>query len=148
MDAGESAEAVPGRLVDGALPYQEERCSVSLSARATATELTIQGEVIDAGSLEELRVNRVLSVDVGDGERVLIIARRRSAVAIAARCPHMGRSLDGARIGRRSIQCPGHGYSYDLRSGACRTPHRLSGQLKRYQVWFEGNRVLVSSLAE
>ena len=63
-------------------------------------------------------------------------------IATAGVCPHEDVGLDGGEVADGCLTCPGHGYVFDLRTGACR--HDRSLTLRRYRaqvidgdVWIE-----------
>lgn len=63
-------------------------------------------------------------------------------IATAGVCPHEDVGLDGGAVDDGCLTCPGHGYVFDLRTGACR--HDRSLTLRRYrtrvidgEVWVE-----------
>ena len=50
-------------------------------------------------------------------------------------------SLEGGRRSGTRIECPGHGYIFDLATGACdHDPHLC---LRRYRVSFDGDDLYV-----
>jgi nitrite reductase/ring-hydroxylating ferredoxin subunit len=59
----------------------------------------------------------------GTAEEFLVILGRRDRLfATVNRCPHLGRRLDDAPTNGRRLTCPGHGRSFDLRTGAAARP--------------------------
>jgi nitrite reductase/ring-hydroxylating ferredoxin subunit len=54
--------------------------------------------------------------------RVLICEYRGTYHAHAALCPHRGNPLDGARLVEGAIECPWHGYAFDVVTGENRDP--------------------------
>jgi nitrite reductase/ring-hydroxylating ferredoxin subunit len=62
-------------------------------------------------------------------------------LATTSRCPHEDVSLeDGERRGK-TLTCPGHGYEFDLATGACRHDPQL--RLQSFRVSFEGDELYV-----
>jgi len=62
-------------------------------------------------------------------------------IAAAGICPHEDVALiDGSLDGTR-LTCPGHGYQFDLTSGAC--GHDPSLVLRRYPVTLVGDQVWI-----
>jgi nitrite reductase/ring-hydroxylating ferredoxin subunit len=114
--------------------------------------LTIQagGDVVRAGALAGvfgggrravLRVER-------DGilvEELLLLRVRHRIVAVVNKCPHLGRSLDDARLRGRVLTCRGHGRSYSVRAGRAVGTPRLGGppRLRRAAAWTEDDQVFV-----
>jgi toluene monooxygenase system ferredoxin subunit len=65
-------------------------------------------------------------------------------IATAGVCPHEDVGLaDGELCGTR-LTCPGHGYVFDVRTGACR--HDPSLVLRRYPVVERGDEVWIELL--
>lgn len=63
-------------------------------------------------------------------------------IATAGVCPHEDVGLAGGEVADGCLTCPGHGYVFDLRTGACRHDRDLA--LRRYrtrvidgEVWVE-----------
>lgn len=53
-------------------------------------------------------------------------------VATAGVCPHEDVSLADGEVAGGCLTCPGHGYTFDLRTGAC--THDPDLWLRRYRV--------------
>ena len=62
-------------------------------------------------------------------------------VATAGVCPHEDVRLAGGYVEDGCLTCPGHGYVFDLRTGAC--AHDASLVLRRYRVSIENDDVWV-----
>jgi nitrite reductase/ring-hydroxylating ferredoxin subunit len=62
-------------------------------------------------------------------------------LATTSRCPHEDVSLEDGEHCGTSITCPGHGYEFDMATGACAHDPRL--RLRRYRVSFEGDDLYV-----
>ena len=65
-------------------------------------------------------------------------------VAVAGVCPHEDVELAGGRLADCELVCPGHGYSFDLRTGAC--THDATLELRRYPITIVGDEVWVDLL--
>lgn len=65
-------------------------------------------------------------------------------VATTSRCPHEDVSLAGGKRRGTKLACPGHGYVFDLVTGACSHDPKLA--LHRYRVSVQGNDVYVDLL--
>jgi nitrite reductase/ring-hydroxylating ferredoxin subunit len=92
--------------------------------RATHVVAVSCGEVYDIGSMSELFrdsdrvVARLGSSAAPASEEVLLVKTRHGVFGVVNQCPHLHRRLDDGHVSGRSIECPGHGYRYDLRSGS------------------------------
>jgi nitrite reductase/ring-hydroxylating ferredoxin subunit len=97
-----------GRGVSGAA--SPERPAPSASDRAEAT--------LRLGSLESLRPRLPLPVEL-DGRRYRLVALGDEIVAHATTCPHFLGPLEEGAIADGCVQCPWHGYRFDVRTGQC-----------------------------
>ncbi len=75
-------------------------------------------------------------------ERPLYVAHRDGSWrAFEARCPHHGTNLSACRIQGETVECPLHGWRFDLHTGACT---RFGTQdLHEFPARAEAGRVLV-----
>jgi toluene monooxygenase system ferredoxin subunit len=98
---------------------------------------------VEVGRLTDLADNR-MTVEV-DGVPVLIVRCGRSLVAVEDECPHLAQPLSQGRVTGPVIQCPGHGYRWNLVSG--KAVPRATGRhpLLRVPVRVTGDRVSVAS---
>lgn len=62
-------------------------------------------------------------------ERRMVTLEDGSEHAVPLVCPHQGLPLNAEPDGDGIIQCPWHGYRFDVRTGAC-----LSGQIKGWRA--------------
>jgi nitrite reductase/ring-hydroxylating ferredoxin subunit len=62
-------------------------------------------------------------------------------LATTSQCPHEDVSLEGGRRRGTQIECPGHGYIFDLHTGAC--AHDPELRLRRYRVTLDGDDLYV-----
>lgn len=85
-----------------------------------------------------------LVVDLA-GLPVLVVRTGRGFVAVEDRCPHLAQRLSAGRIEGRQIQCPSHGFRWDLESGRsvrCTGPAR-QGPLRRVAMRVADGRLLL-----
>lgn len=94
-----------------------------------------------AGSLAELRAVGRLATSVA-GRKIALFAVQDSVVATAGRCPHARGPLHEGELNGCLLTCPWHGYTFDLRTGACDEDPEL--KLERFKVTIEGDDILVS----
>lgn len=57
-------------------------------------------------------------VTVGD-RRILVLVEDDGPHAVLDACPHHGASLRDGRWSRATIECPWHGWVFDVRTGKC-----------------------------
>lgn len=62
-------------------------------------------------------------------------------IATAGVCPHEDVLLANGELDRGAVVCPGHGYRFDLRTGAC--AHDPDLTLRRYRITVVGKDLLV-----
>lgn len=90
-----------------------------------------------------LRVRVCGAAEIGPGEMgafavagvtvpILVVNLAGEFLAATSMCPHEDVSLLGGKRKDARIICPGHGYQFDLRTGACSHDPRL--RLQRYRV--------------
>ncbi|WP_373070763.1 Rieske (2Fe-2S) protein [Gemmatimonas sp.] len=85
-------------------------------------------EWLKVARLDELQAASKLVVDVC-GTPVLIVWNDGDPVAMADTCIHRERSLATGAIFNGRVVCPGHQWSFDLRTGFCK-------ERERYQPTF------------
>jgi Fe-S cluster biogenesis protein NfuA/nitrite reductase/ring-hydroxylating ferredoxin subunit len=91
-----------------------------------------------AAKLEDIPEGGILSIEVG-GES-LILSRQGSVVSCFQNaCAHLGLPLDGEPPVNGILECPHHGFQYDLRSGECLTAPEV--QLQPHAVRVVGDQV-------
>jgi nitrite reductase/ring-hydroxylating ferredoxin subunit len=60
-----------------------------------------------------------ITVSESDGRYVFAVCRDDQWHVFDARCPHSGTSLAFCPITRSTIECPSHGWTFDLNTGTC-----------------------------
>lgn len=74
---------------------------------------------LELGHLDELRARLPLVVEFA-GQSFRLLEIEGELIAHSTVCPHMLGPLENSRLLNRAIvECPWHGYQFDLRSGAC-----------------------------
>ena len=70
------------------------------------------------------------------GERRIILTRLEGQVhAFSSECPHASGDMSGSTISRKGrIDCPDHGYVFDIRSGRITWPPDENYCLRKYPV--------------
>ncbi|MBI2620482.1 MAG: Rieske 2Fe-2S domain-containing protein [Ignavibacteriales bacterium] len=81
-----------------------------------------------------------------DGEDVAIFRQGNEFFAVSNVCPHQhfARIYEG-RLGDRTVTCPMHGWTFDLRTGACL---HESGHLRTFELKEEGDDLFVRGRTE
>jgi nitrite reductase/ring-hydroxylating ferredoxin subunit len=108
--------------------------------------------MVNVGADEEGYFPAVPAVDVRVGEITLveinglpvILTRLGEAVhAFSAFCPHASADLSQGSFYKGRIDCPDHGYRFDIQSGRAVWPEDEVCRLKKYPVKEENGRVMV-----
>jgi nitrite reductase/ring-hydroxylating ferredoxin subunit len=86
-----------------------------------------------AGPSSELSPGQLLSIKVA-GDTVVVTRLDDQFFAFSATCPHAAGDLRQGTFYRGRIDCPDHGYRFDVRSGRVIWPPDEVCRLKRYQV--------------
>jgi Fe-S cluster biogenesis protein NfuA/nitrite reductase/ring-hydroxylating ferredoxin subunit len=76
-----------------------------------------------------------------EGEKLLLARRGDQVTCFKNACAHLGLMLDGGEVKDGILECPHHGFQYDLSSGECLTAPSV--QLHPHQVRVEGKNVEV-----
>ncbi|MCB9421006.1 MAG: Rieske 2Fe-2S domain-containing protein [Ardenticatenaceae bacterium] len=69
-----------------------------------------------------------------NGEPILLIRWQGELLAVSARCPHAAADLSKGEFYRGKIECPDHGYVFDVRNGRTLWPEDEVCRLKRFEV--------------
>ena len=77
---------------------------------------------------------------------VMIATVDDELVSFPGVCPHEDVGLADGDLDGGSLTCPGHGYVFDLRTGACAHDPRLI--LRRYRVTIIDDEVWIDLLSE
>ncbi len=93
------------------------------------------------GPVEALGDGQAHAVYVA-GHPLVVVAIGGRFHAVDGRCPHRNALLTEGRLVRSGIQCPLHGFLYDLRSGECLWPPGAT-RLPTYDTRVDGALLLV-----
>jgi 3-phenylpropionate/trans-cinnamate dioxygenase ferredoxin subunit len=91
---------------------------------------------INHGAVSDLSARR-MSRQVVAGTDILLCWSQGVPFAYLNQCTHLSKPLDGGRLVAGQIQCPFHGASFDVRSGAALCGPAVS-PLQRIPVKIEG----------
>jgi nitrite reductase/ring-hydroxylating ferredoxin subunit len=78
-----------------------------------------------------------------NGQPILLTRWQDELVAVSALCPHAAADLSKGEFYRGKIECPDHGYVFDVRNGRTLWPEDEMCRLKRFVVKEEGGVVKV-----
>lgn len=114
----------------GWTPGNVAECELVMAVRVRVCKLS----EVATGALRAFAVPGVtwpVIVTIVDGE----------LVACPGVCPHEDVGLAGGELVGAELTCPGHGYTFDLRSGRC--VHDPALALRRYPITIVGDDVWV-----
>lgn len=90
----------------------------------------------------EIQDGRLTPITIND--TLIILTRIEGAIhAFRSRCPHASGDLTQGELHRGRIDCPNHGYRFDIRSGYPVWPPDEVCRLKKYSVKEEKGRIFV-----
>jgi nitrite reductase (NADH) small subunit len=92
------------------------------------------------GSLAKLRSGVPMKALV-EGRAIAVFALGDDVIATNGRCPHAKGPLHEGEIEGEKLICPWHGWTYNLRTGACDEDPDLT--LERFEVSIEGDDIMV-----
>lgn len=91
---------------------------------------------------EQVRPNKLKLVEV-ENQRVALTRIEGELCAFNALCPHQLGDLSRGTVHNGAVECPVHGWRFDIRKGTSIYPEEEALRLRRYQVKEEGGVVLV-----
>ena len=98
---------------------------------------------VKAAQTDQLPWGKMLLVDVGWSERVLLVNLDGSYHAVSGECTHAFAYLSYGHVYGDEILCPLHGAVFNIKTGASQGPPATEG-LTIYQLKVEGNDILIA----
>ncbi len=86
------------------------------------------------GQMLPLKLNKV---------RLILLRWQGQVYAVSSLCPHAAADLSGGEFYRGKLECPDHGYCFDVRTGRTLWPEDEAVRLKQYPVKEEGGQIKV-----
>jgi nitrite reductase/ring-hydroxylating ferredoxin subunit len=86
--------------------------------------------------------DQVTKIEI-NGQPILLLRWQGELLAISAHCPHAAADLSQGEFYRGKIECPDHGYVFDVRNGRALWPEDEMCRLKRFEVKEEAGVVKV-----
>ena len=93
-------------------------------------EVAVDGDAVREGALTAVTVNN---------KSVLLTRWQGKVYAVSGRCPHAGGDMSQGELHRGRLDCPVHGYRFDVRDGRCLWPPDEGYRLRKYEVREIGN---------
>ncbi|MCB8987685.1 MAG: Rieske 2Fe-2S domain-containing protein [Ardenticatenaceae bacterium] len=95
-----------------------------------------------AVSSAELPPEQMLPVNL-NGTKVILVRWQGTLYAVSNICPHAAADLSHGEFYRGKLECPDHGYCFDVRTGRTLWPEDEMVRLKRYPVREEDGQIKV-----
>ena len=92
------------------------------------------------GTLSELAGGKSLSAKIGK-QAIAVFMVDGAVIAAEGKCPHAGGPLHKGELSGSMLSCPWHGWTYDLKSGACEEDSEV--RLPLFDVQIEGEDIFV-----
>lgn len=99
-------------------------------------------EFTKVAQTDQLPPGRMMLVELGRFERILLVNLEGSYYAVEELCPHSGAALSEGDLYGRVVECPLHGSAFDVKTGEVLTMP-AEENLIVYQVRVEGDDILV-----
>jgi nitrite reductase/ring-hydroxylating ferredoxin subunit len=109
------------RLYDEDIRMMSER---QLQLDLSRTGMAQTAAPIVLGSLAQVRGQLPLTIDCG-GRKFCIVESGGELIAYPTLCPHRLGPLGQSQVSDGIVECPWHGYAYDIRTGKCVTGANL-----------------------
>lgn len=87
--------------------------------------------------------DQMLTVDL-NGTKVILVRWQGTLHAVSNICPHAAADLSRGEFYRGKLECPDHGYCFDVRTGRTLWPEDEIVRLKRYVVKEENGQIKVN----
>jgi nitrite reductase/ring-hydroxylating ferredoxin subunit len=113
--------------------------AVAHNAAAVTASTPARSVTVPASTVEE---DRLTPIELA-GRAVLLTRLEGKAIGFAAACPHASGDLGSGLLYRGRIECPVHGYRFDLRSGRAIWPPDELCRLSYYLVEEEADIITV-----
>ncbi|HXZ87295.1 MAG TPA: Rieske (2Fe-2S) protein [Candidatus Binataceae bacterium] len=127
------------RLYDEDVSMMTERQTQLDAAKSGA----LRRDPLELGSLDEIRRSLPLIVESA-GRKYRIVEVAGQLVAHSIVCPHRLGPLGDCKVEDATIECPWHGYRFDIRTRECVNGARMSlAPAPRVQVESQGARVIL-----
>ena len=99
-------------------------------------------EFVKVAKAGQLPPGRMMLVELGRFERILLVNVNGSYHAVDELCPHSGAALSEGDLYGEVVECPLHSSMFRVKTGEVLTPPASEG-LTVYQVRVEGDDILV-----
>lgn len=78
-----------------------------------------------------------------NGTKLILLLWQGEIHALNSKCPHAAADISGGELYRGKVECPDHGYVFDVKTGRTLWPEDEMVCLKRYPVKVVGDMVTV-----
>jgi len=94
-----------------------------------------EGKLATVGRVEDLPDGRGATVELTGGKELALYNVGGQFYAVENFCPHKGAPLADGNLCGHAVECDWHGWSFDIRTGACL--NRESEPVETYEVIVE-----------
>ena len=101
---------------------------------------TVEHERVVVGRVQDLPPGRGATVEMSNGEELALFNVEGQLFAVENICPHKGAPLAEGTICGHKLECPLHGWEFDVRTGKCLT---TDADLKTYCVEIENEEIVI-----
>ena len=102
----------------------------------------MDADFIPVAQSQAVRLSRITQVEV-DNQSILLTRLTDELCAFNALCPHQLGNLSRGFIYREEIECPVHGWRFNLRTGKSVYPQEAGLCLRRYPVTEENGLIKI-----
>ena len=103
-------------------------------------------EFVKVAKAGQLPPGRMMLVELGRFERILVVNLEGAYYAVEEICPHSGAALSEGMLYGEEVECPLHGSAFRLKTGEVVSPP-CQEDLIVYQVRVEGDDILLGPKA-
>lgn len=93
-------------------------------------------------AVSDVKDGEITAVTI-NGTKIILLRWQEQIHALSSKCPHAAADMSGGEVYRGKIECPDHGYVFDVKTGRTLWPEDEMVCLKRYSVKVKNDTVLV-----
>lgn len=93
-------------------------------------------------AVSNLKEGQITAVTL-NGAKIILLRWQEQIHAVSSKCPHAAADMSKGEFYRGKLECPDHGYVFDIKTGRTLWPEDEMVCLKRYPVKVVDEMVLV-----
>jgi nitrite reductase/ring-hydroxylating ferredoxin subunit len=129
-------------VLDESSPLQNQLYTAPFTVRATSFGDEMHMGIVKVASTKELASGQMKKVEA-ESKIILLVNLQGEYYAIGNRCTHMGCILSNGILKGENVQCPCHGSTFNVRTGAV-VKGPATDPAVTFQVHAEGNQILIN----